>query len=46
VAGRYKITGTITRETGEPASGVSIAMLGTETFTDDQGKFVLLVEKK
>lgn len=45
ITGKFRIAGTITREDGTPAAGVSIGMLGTETTTDQEGKFSLLVEK-
>jgi hypothetical protein len=45
ITGKFRIAGTITRENGTPAAGVSIGMMGTETTTDQEGKFSLLVEK-
>ena len=46
ITGKFRIAGTITREDGTPAAGVSIGMMGTEATTDQEGKFSLLVEKK
>jgi hypothetical protein len=45
-AGKYRITGTITRENGEAIVNVSIGMMGVESRTDHEGKFTLIVGKK
>ena len=46
VAGKYKIEGIVTQESGEPMAGVSIGLAGQEAVTDDAGKFELVIEKK
>jgi len=46
ITGKFRIAGVITREDGSLAASVSIGMLGTETTTDSEGKFELVIEKK
>jgi hypothetical protein len=46
LSGRFRIEGRVTRENGEPVANISIGMMGTETTTDQEGKFELVIEKK
>jgi hypothetical protein len=46
ISGKFRITGVITREDGSPVANVSVGMMGVEVRTDEQGRFVMVVEKK
>jgi hypothetical protein len=46
LTGKFRIEGRVLRENGEAVANISIGMMGTETTTDQEGKFTLLAEKK
>jgi hypothetical protein len=46
LTGRFHIEGRVTRESGEPVTGISLGRAGQEAVTDEQGRFEITVEKK
>jgi hypothetical protein len=46
LTGKFRVVGIVTRENGEPVSGISLGLMGQECRTDAEGKFELLIEKK